>query len=70
MSMYGRGLVTPSVIGVGICYILRIRGACVAADGLYPRRKEIEDRQDWKYGRDYSCENREFHLLFDLLPLS
>ena len=34
------------VVGVGICGILRIRGACVAAERLYSRRKEIENRQD------------------------
>ena len=33
------------------------------------RRKEIEDRQDGKCGRDCSCENREFHSIFDLLLL-
>ena len=43
--------------------------AVVVAVSLCPRRKEIEDRQDRKCGRDYSCENREFHLLFVLLLL-
>ena len=66
---YYLGNISVIVVGVGICCILRIRDACVVAVSLCPRRKEIEDRQDRKCGRDYSCENREFHRLFDLLLL-
>ena len=43
--------------------------AVVSDRRIRPRRKEIEDRQDRKCERDYSCENREFHRLFDLLLL-
>ena len=32
-------------------------------------RKEIEDRQDGKCGRDYSCKNGEFHFLLRWLCL-